>query len=285
MDKLFTAKDIERVTGIKARRIRYWQKIGLITPSVQKERGRSYYTFADLVSFKTAKELLDEGVSLKKVTSTLKKLERILPEVKRPLARLRIHADGKGGVVVRHGGIPFEPQGQMLFDFSLEDPKRAAEVKSFPLRSDVDYWFERGCTLDVAPGKFDLAIEAYQKALEIRPDFPDALTNLGNIYYHLGKIQKAKECYQKSVLFDPDNVAANFNMGNILEEEGNFLPAISYYEKALATDPLFADAHFNLGLVYEKLQLKKRARRHWKKVIELRPHSEEADLARRFLDD
>lgn len=285
MDKLFNAKDIERLTGLKAGRIRYWQKIGLIAPSVQGEDGRNYYTFADLVCFKTAKELLDDGVSLKKVTSSLKKLERILPNVKRPLAKLRIRADGKGGLVVRHGGIPFEPQGQILFDFSLEDPKKAAEIKSFPLSSDVQYWFERGCSLDSVPGTLDLAIEAYQKALDIRPDFPDALTNLGNICYHQGDIKKAKECYQKSVLFDPDHVAANFNMGNVLEEEGSLLPAISYYEKALSTDPLFADAHFNLGLVYEKLQLKRRARPHWKKFIELKPDSEEAALARRFLNE
>jgi len=285
MGKLFSAKDIERLTGLKAGRIHYWRKIGLIKPSVHGADQRFYYTFTDLVCFKTAKELLDEGISLKKVTSSLKRLERILPDVKRPLARLRINPDGKGGLVVRHGGVRFEPQGQMLFDFSLKNTREAAQIKSFPLTSDVHYWFERGCSLDSVPGTLDLAIEAYQKALEIRPEFPDALTNLGNIYYHLDEVQKAKECYQKSVLFEPDHVAANFNMGNILEEEGNLLPAISYYEKALATDPLFADAHFNLGLVYEKLQLKRRARLHWKKFIELKPDSEEAALARRFLNE
>ena len=285
MDKLFTPRDIERLTGLKPGRIRYWQKIGLIRASVRGEDGRHYYTFTDLVCFKTAKELLDEGVSLKKVISSLKNLERILPTVKRPLARLRINADGKGGLVVRHGGIRFEPEGQMLLDFPLEDLKEAAEIRAFPLSSDVHYWFERGCSLDSVPGTLDLAIEAYQKALEIRPDFPDALTNLGNIYYHQGEIQKAKECYQKSILFDANHVAANFNMGNILEEEGNLLPAISFYERALFTDRLFADAHFNLGLVYEKLQLKKRARPHWKKFIELKPHSEEAALARKFLEN
>lgn len=285
MDKLFSAKDIERLTGLKAGRIRYWQRIGLIRPSGQRENGRYYYTFADLVCFKTAKELLDDGVSLRRVISSLKKLERILPTVKRPLARLRISPDGKGGLVVRHGGVRFEPQGQMLLDFRLDDQKNGPEIKSFPLSSDIHYWFERGCSLDSVPGTLDLAIEAYQKALEIRPDFPDALTNLGNIFYHQGETQKAKECYQKSVLFDPSHVAANFNMGNILDEEGSLLPAISFYQKALSIDPLFADAHFNLALVYEKLQLKKRARPHWEEFIELRPDSEEAALARKFLEN
>ena len=284
-EELFTSRDIERLTGLKPGRIRHWHKIGLVRSSVQKADGRYYYTFTDLVSFRTAKELLGGGVSLRKVISSLKGLERIFPTVKRPLARLRLVVDGKGGVVVHHGGVRLEPQGQMVLDFWSEGEDKPSAVKPFPTRSDSQYWFERGCTLDSVPGTLDLAIEAYHKALEIRPSFPDALTNLGNIYYQQGNVERAKECYQKSVLFDPNHLAANFNLGNILEEEGSLLPAISYYEKALSSDPLFADAHFNLVLVYEKLHLKKRARPHWKRFIELRPGSEEASLAKKFLDN
>jgi tetratricopeptide (TPR) repeat protein len=285
MEELFTTRDIERLTGLKSGRIRYWRRIGFIRPSFHNEDGRSCYTFADVVCFKTAKELLDGGVSLKRVRSSLKKLERILPSIKRPLARLRIDADGRGGVVVRHEGVRFEPQGQMLLEFPLENGRESSQIKSFPLSSDAYYWFERACSLDSIPATLDLAIDSYQKALEIRPDFPDALTNLGNIYYHQGAIDKARECYQKSVSFDPNHIASNFNLANILEEEGSLLQAIFYYKKALAADPLFADAHFNLGLVYEKLQLKKRARPHWKRFIDLNPHSEEATLAKKFLEE
>ncbi len=285
MNKLFNLKDIQKLTGLKAGRIRYWEKIGLISPSLSRHSGRHYYTFADLVSFKTAKELLDEGVSLRKVRSSLKKLEKILPTVSRPLARLRIDADGRGGLVVRHEGIQFEPQGQMFLEFSLEHLKRRSQVKSFPLSSDAQYWFDRGCSLDSIPASLDLAIESYERALQIQPNFPDALTNLGNIYYHKGEMEKAKECYRKSLSFDPNHVAANYNLANMFEEEGIPLQAIFYYKRALSADPLFADAHFNLGLVFEKLQLKKRAKPHWKKFIELDPYSEEAALARKFLEE
>ncbi len=285
MDKLFNTRDIERLTGLKAGRIRYWERIGFIRPSFCGEDGRHYYTFADLICFKTAKDLLDGGVSLKRVRSSLKRLERILPTVKRPLARLRLSADGRGGLVVRHGDVRFEPQGQMLLEFSLEDLKKRPQIRSFPLSSDPYYWFERGCSLDSDPETFELAIESYQRAIAIQPGFPDALTNLGNVYYHQGELEKAKGYYQESVSVDPGHVAANFNLANVLEEQGSLLQAVFYYKRALSEDPLFADAHFNLALVYEKLHLKKRARLHWKRFITLSPHSEEADLARKFLDD
>ncbi len=98
-------------------------------------------------------------------------------------------------------------------------------------------------------------------------------------------MEKAKECYRKSLSFDPNHVAANYNLANMFEEEGILLQAIFYYKRALSADPLFADAHFNLGLVFEKLQLKNRARPHWKRFIELDPYSEEAALARKFLEE
>ncbi len=74
MDELFTIKDITRITGLKKARIRYWQKIGLIEPSRQMGDGRWYYSFTDLVCFKTAKELLDRGLSLARMRSGLKDL-------------------------------------------------------------------------------------------------------------------------------------------------------------------------------------------------------------------
>lgn len=283
MDELFTIKDITRITGLKKARIRYWQKIGLIEPSQHTADGRRYYTFTDLVCFKAAKELLDHGLSLAKMRSGLKDLERILPGVDKPLARLRLSADGGGGFVVRKGGVPFDTHGQMLFDFSLKVSKAASRVASLPQSTNPHYWFERGCSLDSNPATLDAAIEAYQNAVQIQPDFADALTNLGNGYYQKGDKEKARDCYLKSLWVDPNHLAANFNMGNLLEEEGNLLVAIGYYRKTLLVDPLFADAHFNIGLAYEKLQMRELAKPHWKRFIELDPRSEEAKLARRFL--
>jgi tetratricopeptide (TPR) repeat protein len=245
--------------------------------------GQWYFSFTDLVCFKTAKELLDHGLSLAKMRSGLKDLERILPGVDKPLARLRISADGGGGFIVRKGRTPFDAHGQMLFDFSLKDSKGTSRVASLPQSTNPRYWFERGCSLDSNPATLDAAIEAYQNAIQIEPDFADALTNLGNGYYQKGDRERARDCYRKSLQVDPNHLAANFNMGNLLEEEGKLLAAIGYYKKTLMVDPLFADAHFNIGLTYEKLQMRDLAKPHWKKFIELDPRSEEAELARRFL--
>jgi len=51
--------------------LRYWDKIGLVKPSIQTTGGRPgvrrLYSFRDLVSLKVVKSLLDGGMSLQRV--------------------------------------------------------------------------------------------------------------------------------------------------------------------------------------------------------------------------
>ncbi len=53
----------------------------------------------------------------------------------------------------------------------------------------------------------------------------------------------------------------------------------------LSADPLYVDAHLNLALLYEKLELPRRARTHWRRYLRLEPGGAWADLARRRLKD
>ena len=59
--------------------------------------------------------------------------------------------------------------------------------------------------------------------------------------------------------------------------------AIKLYDKALETDPKFADAHFNLAMAHEALGDRTRAKRHWKRYLELDPEGTWADVAREHL--
>ena len=46
-------------------------------------------------------------------------------------------------------------------------------------------------------GKLDEAIEAYNKALAIKPDNADAYNNMGNALQEQGKLEEAIEAYNK----------------------------------------------------------------------------------------
>ena len=44
------------------------------------------------------------------------------------------------------------------------------------------------------------AIEAYKKALSVKPDYAEAHNNMGNTLREIGKLEKAMEEYKKALL-------------------------------------------------------------------------------------
>jgi DNA-binding transcriptional MerR regulator len=77
MEKVYSPRDIWRLFGFTDRRIRYWEKIGFLTPSI-RIGARKYYTPQDLVAFRTAKGLLEAGISFQKVRRTVIDAKRIV---------------------------------------------------------------------------------------------------------------------------------------------------------------------------------------------------------------
>lgn len=59
------------------------------------------------------------------------------------------------------------------------------------------------------------SIAEFNDALAIRPDFADALLNLGNAYKRLGEFDKALEFYDRLIAADPQYAKAYFNKGII----------------------------------------------------------------------
>ena len=54
--------------------------------------------------------------------------------------------------------------------------------------------------------KLEEAIEAYNKALTIKPDYADAYNNMGNALKEQGKLEEAIEAYNKALIIKPDYV-------------------------------------------------------------------------------
>ena len=52
--------------------------------------------------------------------------------------------------------------------------------------------------------KLEEAIEAYNKALSIKPDYAEAYNNMGNALKEQGKLEEAIEAYNKALSIKPD---------------------------------------------------------------------------------
>ena len=106
-------------------------------------------------------------------------------------------------------------------------------------------------------GEFDNAAEQYEQALEIDPQYVDAMTNLGVAYYNLGQLDKAIEQYNRAIEIAPDDAdirsnlaAAHVQMHQSTGDPEELDSAVEQYEKAIGLNADLAEAHFGLGVIY-----------------------------------
>jgi tetratricopeptide (TPR) repeat protein len=60
-------------------------------------------------------------------------------------------------------------------------------------------------------GRYLEAIECYNKAIELRSRYAEAMNNKGTSLYHMGRYEEAIDCYTKAIEFDPDFALAHKN--------------------------------------------------------------------------
>ena len=127
----FTSHEVSEIIGLSRRQVQHWDRTGLIKPGLRTPGGHSRYTFQDLVSFKTAKKLLEAGVSVQRIRQSIAHLQRLLPTVKRPLAELTLVATGDM-VLVFYEGTVFE---------AISGQEWIVEVAE--VQQSVDKWHKR----------------------------------------------------------------------------------------------------------------------------------------------
>ena len=79
-----------------------------------------------------------------------------------------------------------------------------------------------------------MAIEDYNKAINLKPDNPDAYNNRGTIYTKLGQYQLAIEDFNNAIRLNPDDADTYFNRGIVYFTQGNNKPGCFDAQKACA---------------------------------------------------
>ena len=250
-DLLYTTEQAARLFGMRPDRLRYWAHSGFIVPSGRRG-GRPAYTFRDLVALKVARELLDQGMGVRRVRACLDALRLKLPSEARDLVAARIRVV-EGHLVVDDGRGPFDPRtGQGVLDFRVERLHEAtAEVVAMPVapsppaEEDAYGAFERGRRL--AATDPEGARRAYRRAVELDPYFAAAWTNLGSLEAEAGDVDAARDCFERAVEADPDQPEARMNLAELALRDGDHEVAIFGYRQVLRTAPECYEAHYGLA--------------------------------------
>ena len=200
----FNSKTVSKILGIPLRVVDYWDRMNFIKPSVHEASGYGsmrLYSFTDLIQFKVAKFLRDQGLSLQKMRKSLNYLRKHLPEIEKPLVQLRFLTDGetifvltnkdreiidtlkKGQYVfaIAIGELINELKGktsQMTVDraYMVQVSKRGFKVILHPDLEDGGYWVEcpefPGCSSqgDSVEEALDMIKDAIKGHLEVQEE-------------------------------------------------------------------------------------------------------------------
>jgi tetratricopeptide (TPR) repeat protein len=277
----FSPEEVQRILALTGKQLDYWDRLRLVSP--RKEQGNRFYDFRDLISLRTVKQLVEEGVPANRLRRALAALREKLSHVQAPLAELRVFSDGKD-ILVERGGARLEPlSGQFALNFETSELRERVRVMAARPEPDADEWLATALEYEAEGDTRAQAIEAYDHALCLDPQKLDALLNCGTLCYEEGNLKTAAEYFGRALQVDPENALAHFNLGSVLEEVGRLEAARLHLRNAVRLDPNYPDAHYNLAFVCEKLSAYAEAQRHWEAYVRLDPTSPWCGYARQRL--
>lgn len=92
------------------------------------------------------------------------------------------------------------------------------------------------------------AIKLYHRALEIYPDYPEALNNLGVALKNIDKYQESIDTLKRCIEVRPNYAEARYNLGVTYQSMGKMEEAVDWYKQSLDLKPNYAQAWINLGV-------------------------------------
>ena len=125
-------------------------------------------------------------------------------------------------------------------------------------------------------GSIEAAIEAFIRAMELKPDYAEAYNNLGLAYSKRGQNEESVKYFQKALELDPQMGEVYNNLGFLFHTTSHYDRAVEMFNRSLQTGADQAIAFTNLGNSFYQLKQNDKAVAAWKKALEIDPLNETA---------
>ncbi len=111
---------------------------------------------------------------------------------------------------------------------------------------EATYWCNLGAAFQ-GLHRLDDAIAAFRRALKLRPDFPEAHSNLADALRESGSLEEALLACQRAIELNPNSAESHCVRGTVLREQGELEEALACFRHALQLSPKLSRAHIGLG--------------------------------------
>ena len=153
---------------------------------------------------------------------------------------------------------------QQKYKLALDDYNKAIELNP----NHAGAYYNRGL-LYSDQKKYDLALSDYDKAIEINHNYAEAYVNRGVLYRLQEKYELALADYDKAIELNRNDAVAYYNRGNLYKNLQKYDSALADYNQAIKLNRNFANAYYNRGVLYIDLQKYDLALSDFSKAIEI----------------
>ena len=129
------------------------------------------------------------------------------------------------------------------------------------------------------------ARKAYEQALRVKPDYVEAMNNLGTIFYAQRSFRRAISWYNKALKLAPADArsaSVYMNLGTAEFARKKYERATIAYQQALKLDPDVFEHHGSFGVMLEEHSVQERAKYHYY-VAKLYAKEGRTELALQYL--
>jgi tetratricopeptide (TPR) repeat protein len=207
--------------------------------------------------------------------STHENMQRELEEVRKKVAEIeRLHVEAKSDTDSIHEMLGAVRERSLSETPTGEEEKKYREVsertrdKGMLAGLSAEEYMKLG-TAHFFSKRFDEALAAYEKAIALKPDHPDAWYKKGLVLVMLGRHDEALAAYEKGIALKPDHPDVWFSKGMSLYALGRHDEALAAYEKAIEFEPDDSAAWYARACVYALKGDSRRALDDLRRAIEL----------------
>ena len=167
-------------------------------------------------------------------------------------------------------------QGNTLLELkryndALDAYSRAVELKP----AYTEAWIGQGNTL-LELKRYQEALEAYDKTIQLQPNYLEAWNGRGKALNYLQRSEEAIASFDSAIKIQPNNLEAWSERGNVQIKQQQYSEAITSFDKAVKIQPNNSLAWHKCGIALHNLHRYQEAVESYDKAIENKPDYAEA---------
>jgi tetratricopeptide (TPR) repeat protein len=114
--------------------------------------------------------------------------------------------------------------------------------------------------------QLDSARKSYEQAVRLKPDYVEAINNLGTVYYAKKNNRRAVNYYLRALKIAPQesrSASIYMNLGTAYFARKRYEDATKAFQTALQIDPDVFERHGNFGVMLEERSVEERGKYHY----------------------